>query len=184
MPYNPLTDLPAPIRERAARIRLAAFDVDGVMTDGRLGFSADGVESKQFHVLDGLGLKNLREQGITVAIITARTSSVVAARANELGIVEVHQGQKDKLACLSEIASRLGLAMDAVSFMGDDLPDLGCLLSAGFACAPPNAHPWVRERVHWRTQLGGGDGAVREVCDLIIGAQGGAEAALARWLPR
>jgi 3-deoxy-D-manno-octulosonate 8-phosphate phosphatase (KDO 8-P phosphatase) len=164
-------------------VRLAAFDVDGVMTDGRLGFSADGMESKQFHVLDGLGLRMLREHGITVAIITARSSGVVAARAQELGIAEVHQGQKDKLACLRGIAARLELGLDAVSYMGDDLPDLGCLLSVGLACAPPNAHHWVRERVHWRTQLAGGRGAVRELCDLLIAAQGGADAALARWLP-
>jgi 3-deoxy-D-manno-octulosonate 8-phosphate phosphatase (KDO 8-P phosphatase) len=182
MPYNHPTDLPAPIRERAARIRLAAFDVDGVMTDGRLGFDAHGVESKQFHVLDGFGLKMLRDHGVTVAIITARSSGVVAARAKELGIAEVHQGQKDKLACLRAIAGRLGLDLDQVSYMGDDLPDLGCLTHAGLACAPPNAHPWVRERVHWRTQLAGGRGAVRELCDLIVAAQGGADAVLARWL--
>jgi 3-deoxy-D-manno-octulosonate 8-phosphate phosphatase (KDO 8-P phosphatase) len=183
MPYNPHADLPAPIRERAAKIRLAAFDVDGVMTDGRLGFDADGIESKQFHVLDGFGLKMLRDQGITVAIITARSSGVVAARAAELGIAEVHQGQKDKLACLQAIAARLGLGLEQVSYMGDDLPDLGCLLRAGLSCAPPNAHPWVRERVHWRTQLAGGSGAVRELCDLIVAAQGGAAAVLARWTP-
>jgi 3-deoxy-D-manno-octulosonate 8-phosphate phosphatase (KDO 8-P phosphatase) len=183
MPYQALNDLPAPIRERAARVRLAAFDVDGVMTDGRLGFSADGSEFKQFHVLDGLGLKLLRDHGVVVAIITARSSAVVAARAQELGIVEVHQGQKDKLACLTAIATRLGIPLDAAAYMGDDLPDLGCLLRVGFAAAPPNAHPWVRERVHWRTQLAGGAGAVREVADLILGAQGQAEVVLARWLP-
>ncbi|MFN7550898.1 MAG: KdsC family phosphatase [Pseudomonadota bacterium] len=183
MPYNHLADLPAPIRERAANIRLAAFDVDGVMTDGRLGFDADGIESKQFHVLDGFGLKMLRDHGVTVAIITARSSGVVAARAAELGIAEVHQGQKDKLGCLQAIAGRLGLSLDQVSYMGDDLPDLGCLLRAGLSCAPPNAHPWVRERVHWRTQLAGGRGAVRELCDLIVAAQGGAAAVLARWTP-
>jgi 3-deoxy-D-manno-octulosonate 8-phosphate phosphatase (KDO 8-P phosphatase) len=183
MPYNHLADLPAPIRERAAKIRLAAFDVDGVMTDGRLGFDADGIESKQFHVLDGFGLKMLRDHGVTVAIITARSSGVVAARAAELGIAEVHQGQKDKLGCLQAIAGRLGLSLDQVSYMGDDLPDLGCLLRAGLSCAPPNAHPWVRERVHWRTQLAGGRGAVRELCDLIVAAQGGAAAVLARWTP-
>lgn len=152
MPYNHLADLPAPIRERAANIRLAAFDVDGVMTDGRLGFDADGIESKQFHVLDGFGLKMLRDHGVTVAIITARSSGVVAARAAELGIAEVHQGQKDKLGCLQAIAGRLGLSLDQVSYMGDDLPDLGCLLRAGLSCAPPNAHPWVRERVHWKSE--------------------------------
>ena len=183
MPYPDLEQVPAPIRERAARVRLAAFDVDGVMTDGRLGFAADGVESKQFHVHDGLGLKMLRDHGITVAIITARDSAVVAARARELGIVEVHQGQSDKLACLVSVVSRLGLVNDQVFYMGDDLPDQACLQRAGFSCAPANAHPWVRARVHWCTQLPGGAGAVREATDLILAAQGNAHGALARWLP-
>lgn len=165
-------DLPADVRERAARVRLAAFDVDGVLTDGRLVQLPDGGEAKSFHVHDGLGLKLLRRVGVAVAWITARTSPVVQRRAAELGIDHLHQGETDKLARLRAIAAERGLDLGAVAYMGDDLPDLPCLARAGFAIAPSNAHPWVRDRVHWRTRRAGGDGAVREACDLILVARG------------
>lgn len=182
MPHSPLDDLPAALRERAARIRLAAFDVDGVLTDGRLSFDASGLETKHFHTLDGQGIKLLAALGIEVAWITARSSEIVARRAAELGVTEVHQGVKDKLACLRRVCEPRGIALDEVAYTGDDLPDLSPMQHCGLAVAPANAHPWVKARVHWRTQAAGGDGAVREVCDLLLAAQGKAEAALALFI--
>ncbi|MBN8480196.1 MAG: HAD family hydrolase [Xanthomonadales bacterium] len=174
-----LTDLPADLRERAARVRLAVFDVDGVLTDGRLWYGEDGRELKAFHAHDGLGLKRLLANGIEVAIISARASPLVARRGAELGIVHVHQGQADKLACFTQLLQALGLAATDCAYTGDDLPDLAVMQRVGLAVAVANAHPWVRDRAHWRTRLGGGKGAVREVCDLILCAQGRGEAELA-----
>ena len=118
------TDLPADIRERAARVRLALFDVDGVLTDGRLSYTDDGREIKTFHVHDGLGLKRLMANGIEVGIITARMSHMVTERTAELGIAHVYQGQDDKLACFEQLLHALKLAPDEVAYTGDDLPDL------------------------------------------------------------
>lgn len=176
MSYQHLNDYPADVRERAARIRLACFDVDGTLTDGRLVFDTAGRESKAFHVHDGLGLVLLRRFGIEVAFITARTSTVVEQRAAELGIVEVHTAVKDKFARVGEIIARMGIGMDEVAFMGDDLPDLRVMSQVGFAAAPADAHPWVRERVQWRTSLPAGHGAAREFCDLLLASQGHAQA--------
>ncbi|MEO8010696.1 MAG: 3-deoxy-manno-octulosonate-8-phosphatase KdsC [Dokdonella sp.] len=175
-----LNDIPADIRERAARVKLAVFDVDGVLTDGRLWYSEAGHELKAFHVHDGLGLKRLRANGIEVAIITARTSHLVAQRTGELGIAHVYQGQDNKLACFEQLIDALGLASEECAYTGDDLPDLGVMSRVGLSVAVANAHAWVRERSHWRTRLAGGNGAVREVCDLILCAQdkGAAELAL------
>lgn len=175
-------DLPTDIRERAAQIRLAVFDVDGVLTDGKLWYAADGHELKAFHVHDGLGLKRLLANGIEVAVITARLSHVVTERMAELGVAHVYQDQKNKRACLAQLLHALKLAPAQVAYTGDDLPDLAAMQEVGLAIAVANAHPWVRERAHWRTRLGGGDGAAREVCDLILAAQGKAEAELAAFL--
>jgi len=173
-----LIDVPHDLRARAARIRLAAFDVDGVLTDGRLVYGPDGELAKTFHVHDGLGLKLLRAHGIEVALITSRTSRAVEQRARELGIEIVHQGTGDKLAQLTTLCAERGIALDATAFTGDDLPDLAPMSRAGLAIAVANAHPWVLERAQWRTTRRGGDGAVREVCDLLLEAQGKARAAL------
>lgn len=177
-----LNDIPADIRERAARVKLAVFDVDGVLTDGRLWYAEDGHELKAFHVHDGLGLKRLRANGIEVAIITARISHLVATRTGELGIVHVYQGQDDKRACFEQLVKALGLSAEECAYTGDDLPDLGVMQRVGLSVAVANAHPWVRDRAHWRTRLGGGAGAVREVCDLLLCAQGRGEAELAHHL--
>jgi 3-deoxy-D-manno-octulosonate 8-phosphate phosphatase (KDO 8-P phosphatase) len=177
MPYSHLNDYPADIRERARRVRLACFDVDGTLTDGRLFFDSEGVELKAFHVHDGQGLVLLRKAGIAVAFVTARASAIAEQRAAELGL-EAHTGVKDKFACVSQIAARLGIGLDEVAFMGDDLPDLRVMLQVGLAIAPVNAHAWVRERVHWRTAARAGHGAAREFCDLLLAAQGHAEALL------
>lgn len=178
MPYSHLNDYPTDIRERAARVRVLGLDVDGTLTDGRLLFDSEGRELKAFHVHDGQGLVLLRRAGIHVVLVTARVSVVVEHRARELGI-EAHTGVHDKLACIDGVVARLGVGRDSVAFMGDDLPDLRVMPHVGFAIAPANAHPWVRERAHWRTQARGGHGAAREVCDLVLAAQGLAERVLA-----
>jgi len=182
MTYSHFNDLPADIRERAARIKLALFDVDGVLTDGRLCYTDDGRELKSFHVHDGLGLKRLMANGIEVGIITARLSHTVTERTAELGIAHVYQDQSDKLACYEQLIHAMGLAPEQTCYCGDDLQDLKVMARVGLAVAVANAHPWVRERAHWRTRQHGGDGAVREVCDLLLAAQGKAETELARFL--
>jgi 3-deoxy-D-manno-octulosonate 8-phosphate phosphatase (KDO 8-P phosphatase) len=174
------TDLPADIRDRAARIKLAVFDVDGVLTDGKLVYAADGHEIKAFHVHDGLGFKRLLANGIEVAIITARLSNVVTERMAELGVAHVYQDQ-DKRACLAQLVEALRLSPEQAAYTGDDLPDLAPMRVAGLAIAVANAHPWVRAHAHWRTRLGR-DGAAREVCDLLLAAQGKAESELAAFL--
>lgn len=170
----PTAHRPAPSPEvlaRAARIRLACFDVDGTLTDGRLYIAADGTETKAFHVHDGLGLSLLRRAGIAVAFITARTSPAAEIRARDLG-VEAHTGIKDKPACVEALRARLGLAADEVAFMGDDLTDLEALAAAGLAAAPADAQPAILAHVHWRSIHRGGEGAAREFCDLLLSARG------------
>lgn len=162
---------PADVLARAARVRLACFDVDGTLTDGSLYLDSEGRESKAFHVLDGQGLVLLRRHGIEVALVTARQGQVVARRAAELG-VEAHQGVKDKLAQVKQLCGARGLGLHEVAFMGDDLPDLSSLRSVGLAVAPASAHPWVSAHAHWKTHLPGGHGAARELCDLLLHAQG------------
>jgi 3-deoxy-D-manno-octulosonate 8-phosphate phosphatase (KDO 8-P phosphatase) len=156
---------------RAARIRLVCFDVDGTLTDGRLYLDDQGRESKAFHVRDGQGLVLLRRAGMTVALVTARRSAAAERRAAELG-VEVHTGVADKRACVAALRERLGLGADEVCFMGDDLPDRAPMREAGLAVAPADAHAWTSDAAHWRTGARGGEGAARELCDLLLAAQG------------
>lgn len=182
MPYSHLSDLPNDLRERAARIKLAVFDVDGVLTDGKLWYTADGHELKAFNAHDGLGLKRLLANGVEVAVITARQSHIVTERMAELGVAHVYQHQGDKRACLQQLLHALRLEPAQAAFIGDDLPDLAAMQCVGLSIAVANAHPWVRERAHWRTQLRGGAGAAREVCDLILAAQGKAESELSAFL--
>ena len=181
MPHSRRNALPVDIRERASRIRLAVFDVDGVLTDGRLIYSDDGRELKAFHVRDGLGLKRLIANGIEVAIITSRMSHMVTERTAELGIAHVYQGQQDKLACFEQLIHALKLEPDQTSYCGDDLPDLRVMAHVGLSIAVANAHPSVLDRAHWHTRLNGGEGAVREVCDLLLAAQDKAVIELARF---
>ena len=166
------TDLPADILQRAARIKLAVFDVDGVLTDGRLWYAPDGNEFKAFHAHDGAGLKQLAKAGIEIAVITARTSHVVSVRMAELGIIHEYQGRSDKLACFEHLLAALKLSPEEACYTGDDIVDLAPMQRAGLSIAPANAHPYVRERALWRTRLAGGNGAAREVCDLLLAAQG------------
>jgi 3-deoxy-D-manno-octulosonate 8-phosphate phosphatase (KDO 8-P phosphatase) len=172
---------PDELHARAARIRLAAFDVDGTLTDGRLWFDGDGRESKAYHIHDGLGLKLLQDQGIAVAFVTARESPSARARARDLGIEHVHTAVKDKRACLEALAGKLGLAMDEVAFMGDDLADLGAFAHVGLAVAPANAHAWLDGHVHWTTAARGGEGAARAFCDLLLDSRGVREALMQRY---
>jgi 3-deoxy-D-manno-octulosonate 8-phosphate phosphatase (KDO 8-P phosphatase) len=176
-----LANLSTDILARATRIRVAVFDVDGTLTDGRLWYGADGHEAKQFHVHDGLGLTRLQAHGVQVAIITARHSAAVATRARELAITHVFQAQGDKRACLLALLETLQLEAQQACYVGDDLPDLPAMHVAGLAIAVANAHPWVAADAHWQTHKAGGEGAAREVCDLILCAQGKSTAERERW---
>jgi len=167
---------------RAARVRLMIFDVDGILTDGSLQYGPGGETIKSFNVLDGLGIKLLREAGVATAIVTARRSDIVAKRAEDLGIHHVHQGVHDKKSTFEGLLSHLALAPEACGFAGDDLIDLPVLTRVGFAASVPNGHAEVRARAHYVTQATGGAGAVRELCDFILRAQGLYEAALAPYL--
>lgn len=165
-------DFPADVVARAKRIRLIGFDIDGVMTDGGLYFSGSGELCKRFQVQDGFGLKLLMQAGIEIVIITGRESDIVARRARDLGIAEVHQNVPDKRACLDALLAKRQLDWSAAAYLGDDWPDLGVLRRVGLAAAPANADRIVSQHVHWQTQRAGGEGAVRDVCDLLLIAQG------------
>lgn len=167
--------------ERARRVRLACFDVDGTLTDGRLVFDSEGRELKAFHVHDGQGLVLLRRAGIRVALVTARHSSIVERRAAELG-VQACTGIGDKLRCVEGIARADGVALSDVAFMGDDLPDLRVMTHVGLSACPADAHPWIRERAAWRSRLPGGSGAAREFADALLMAQGHVDAIIAALL--
>lgn len=171
MSKSPSAKISAELRERARRIRLAVFDVDGTLTDGRLWYTGDGRELKAFHVHDGLGLKRLQAAGIEVAIISARMSHAVSVRAQELGIVHVYQGNRDKRVVLTELLDALHLGAEQTAFVGDDLPDLPAMDMVGLAIAVANAQAAVIAHVHWQTRARGGEGAVREVCDMLLAAQ-------------
>lgn len=176
-----LDNFPQTILDRAAKIRLVAFDVDGTLTDGRLWYGEDGRELKAFHVHDGHGLKRLMANGVDVALVSARISHVVGLRAEELGIDHVYQGQADKRACLDDLLHGANLPAEQVAFVGDDLADLPAMRAAGVAIAVANAHPHVIERADWCTSLRGGEGAVREICDMLLLAQDKLQSELDRW---
>lgn len=159
------------LAERAALIRLAIFDVDGVLTDGRLFFMPDGTEFKSFNTLDGHGIKMLMASGVEVAIISGRTSSLVEKRAANLGIRHLIQGREDKLNALSELRQILPFELDQIAFLGDDLPDLPVMRCVGLGMAVASADSFVREQAHGVTAANGGAGAAREFCELIMRAQ-------------
>lgn len=173
--------IPRNVQEKAARTALAVFDVDGVMTDGRLFLGAGGDEYKCFHVRDGHGLVMLREGGCQIAVLTARSSPVVAERMESLGIEHVYQGQADKGQALRELAARLGVQREAVCYLGDDLVDLPAMRWAGFAAAVADADPHVAQSADWVTPQAGGAGAVRALCELILSARGAWAGILARY---
>ncbi len=158
-------------KTRASRIKLLLLDVDGVLTDGRLYFSNLGDEFKAFSTLDGHGIKMLQKSGVKVGLITGRTSHLVAKRANDLGIKILVQGREDKWDALQEILREQPLELEEIAFMGDDWPDLTVMCRVGLALTPANGHFSVVERAHWQSSFRGGEGAVREACDLIMHSQ-------------
>ncbi|MGW8227942.1 MAG: 3-deoxy-manno-octulosonate-8-phosphatase KdsC [Gammaproteobacteria bacterium] len=159
------------ILAKAAQIKLVVFDVDGVLTDGSLFVGDDGQEYKAFHSRDGLGMKLLRKSGVEIGIITARTSEVVKHRMENLDIQHVYQGRLDKLPALEELIAKLGLSFEQTAYVGDDIVDLPVMRQVGLAIAVQDAHPLAKQHAHWQTPHGGGRGAARDVCELVMEAQ-------------
>jgi len=170
------------LTSRAKLIRLMAFDVDGVMTDGGLYYSDSGEEFKRFNSQDGHGLKMLRASGVKIALITGRTSNCVTARAANLGIEHVYQGVENKLEAMVDLLNKLKFPRDAAAYMGDDVVDLTVMRHVGMAVTVPDAPLQVRELSHYITQRNGGYGAVREACEMIMAAQGTLDKQLAIYL--
>lgn len=164
--------------KRAKGLKLMIFDVDGVMTDGTLYYSERGEELKAFNIQDGQGIKMLRQYGVEVALITGRKSRMVEVRAANLGLAHLYQGAQDKRAAYAALLSQLGLAAEQSGCMGDDLLDLPLITRCGFAATVAAAPEAVRERAHYVARSGGGHGAVREVCEFILRAQGMLERAI------
>ncbi|MEE4638325.1 MAG: phenylphosphate carboxylase subunit delta [Wenzhouxiangella sp.] len=160
------------LEARAAGIRLAVFDVDGVLTDGRLILDDRGVQTKAFHVRDGLGLKALMRHGIAVAVITARESAVVERRMAELGVEHLRQGQSDKRRAMKELLAELDVPGSQTSYMGDDLIDWPAMRQCALSAAPADADAWIRAQVDIVTEAPGGVGAVREFCERLLAARG------------
>ncbi len=160
------------LNERAAGIRLAVFDVDGVLTDGRLILDDHGVQTKAFHVRDGLGLKALMRHDVAVAVITARESSVVERRMAELGIEHLRQGQSDKRRAMRALLAELDVPGSQASYMGDDLIDWPAMRECALSAAPADADAWIRAHVDIVTDAPGGFGAVREFCERLLDARG------------
>ncbi|CDG85473.1 KdsC family phosphatase [Janthinobacterium agaricidamnosum] len=167
---------------RAAKVKLMIFDVDGVLTDGSLHFGPDGEMMKTFNVYDGLGIKLLQESGVQTAIISARRSPVTARRAADLGITHVHQGGHDKLTPFYDLLKLTGLTEQDCGYIGDDVIDVPILSRVGFAVSVPGGRPDVHSRVHHITQAGGGNGAVREICEFLLRAQGNYDSVMAPFL--
>jgi 3-deoxy-D-manno-octulosonate 8-phosphate phosphatase (KDO 8-P phosphatase) len=159
------------LSERARAVRLAIFDVDGVLTDGSLWFGPGGEELKRFNILDGHGLKMLHAAGIATAILSGRRSAAVEVRARELVIAHVIQGAGDKLGPFGALRAELGLEERECAYVGDDLPDLPVMQRCGLAVAVANAVDAVKAAAHYVTRAGGGQGAVREFCDLVLAAR-------------
>lgn len=162
----------ATLKERASKIRMLVLDVDGVLTDGKLYFDHAGNELKAFNTRDGLGMKALQRCGIEIAVITGRKSKAVAHRMSQLGIKHVYQGREDKLNAFLHLLDITGLDEHEICYAGDDWIDLPLLMRAGLAISVADAEEHVKEHAHWITQRNGGDGAVREMCNLILAAQG------------
>ena len=170
------------VLEKAAHIKLVVFDVDGVLTDGGLFFGDDGQEYKAFYSRDGLGMKLLQQTGVEIAVITARNSKVVEHRMRNLGIENVYQGKLNKLDAFHDLLARLNVSAEHTAYAGDDVVDLPVMKEAGLAIAVQDAHPFVKQHAHWITQHGGGRGAARDVCELIMQAQGTLDAQLNSFL--
>jgi len=170
-------DVSQNILNQAKKIKLLVCDVDGVFSDGRIYLGNNGEELKAFHTKDGFGIKALGSSGVDVAIITGRRSAIVANRMSALNVKHIVQGQEDKLPALIDLAKKLGLSAEEIAYIGDDIPDLACILHVGLGIAVQDAHPGVAANADYITFVRGGFGAVREVCDLIMQCQGSLEAA-------
>lgn len=175
--------LPLDLLDRARAVRLLVLDVDGVLTDGTLYYSANGEELKAFNIQDGLGIKMLCGSGVELAIVTGRSSRALELRAENLGIRYLYQGVERKLVAFEQLLRGLGLTPGQAACMGDDLPDLPLLARCALAVTVPDAPDALRARAHYVTRRPGGRGAVREACELILEAQGALQAQLAPYLP-
>lgn len=169
-------------QQRASNIELVIFDVDGVFTDGGLYRSDDGQETKRFHANDGLGIRMLQSVGMTLAVITGRTSKVVEHRCNELDIEHVYQGQKDKLGAFEQLQQKLDIAPDKIAYMGDDIIDLPVMRRVGLALTVPDACAEIADMAHWVSNRKGGNGAVRDACEFILKSQNRYQQAIERYL--
>lgn len=170
------------ILKKCSQIRLAIFDVDGVLTDGSLFIGDDGQEYKAFNSRDGHGMKMLQSSGVEIAIITGRTSEVVRLRMASLGIEHVYQGQLDKRPAFAELQQKLQLIPEQIAYIGDDVVDLPVMCRVGLAIAVQDAHPMVKQHAHWITPSRGGRGAARDVCELLMQGQGNLQAKLDSYL--
>jgi 3-deoxy-D-manno-octulosonate 8-phosphate phosphatase (KDO 8-P phosphatase) len=170
------------INEKAARIRLLIFDVDGVLTDGSLFVGDDGQEYKAFNSRDGHGIKMLLKYGVEIAIITGRTSKVVEHRMANLGINHIYQGKLDKLPAYEELRTKLEISPEETAYVGDDVVDLPVMRRVGLAIAVQDAHPLVLRHSHWQTPSAGGRGAARDVCEMLMEAKGVLQDELGRYL--
>ncbi|WP_110954104.1 KdsC family phosphatase [Anaerosinus massiliensis] len=157
--------------DRAGRVKVIIFDVDGVLTSGKLNFSKNGELFKNFDVYDGMGISLLHNAGIKTAIITGRKSDIVMIRSQELKITDVYQGNNDKIYALKDLQKKYHLQLDEIAYVGDDLLDLPVLVQVGFACSVNNAVQEVKNMVHYVSRANGGNGAVREISELILKAQ-------------
>lgn len=175
-------ELNTALKAQLEPIKLLVMDVDGILTEGTLSFLPDGSEIKTFSILDGLGLKLLMHSGVETAIITGRSSPQVELRAKSLGINYTQQGREDKLTALSELWQRTGYNASNTAYIGDDLPDLSAIRTCQFGATVPNGHWFVRQHADWISSTPGGRGAVRELCDLIMSAQGTLDSALGAYL--
>ncbi|HPF59491.1 MAG TPA: 3-deoxy-manno-octulosonate-8-phosphatase KdsC [Candidatus Competibacteraceae bacterium] len=170
------------VLSKAAQIQLVIFDVDGVLTDGRLYLGNDGNEFKAFHIRDGHGIKMLLDAGVDIAIISGRHAASVERRITDLGIRYAYLGVQDKRAAFNNLLVRLSLTADQVAYVGDDLIDLPVMTQAGLAIAVQDADPFVKQYAHWQTPHRGGYGAARDVCELVLEARGQLRSARSRYL--
>lgn len=167
---------------KASQVKMLVLDVDGILSDGQIIYNDKTTETKNFDVQDGYGIQRLHDAGIKTAIITGRSSEIVAYRGKELKITHVIQGREDKLVALNELLADIGLTLQDCAYMGDDWSDIKALQSVGFAATVPNAHGEVIKRVDMVTTRHGGHGAVREVCDIILKATGHYDNLLAKYV--
>lgn len=167
-----LSRVPETVRERARQIELVIFDIDGVLTDGGLYYTATGEGQKRFHALDGHGIKMLMQSGIQVALMTGRQSEISNRRTADLGVNHLLQNVRNKAQALIELTKELNIELNKVAFIGDDIIDLPAMQKVGLALSVPNAPVYVQQTAHWVSQLAGGQGAGRELCDMILASQG------------